>query len=96
MLSSLNHMTERFRRSLSAQLLLLTVIVVLITEVVIMIPSVAHQQEDWIAMRTEAAYLVGIALEDFDADEVNEMMIDKILMSASIEGVTLNLSLIHI
>ena len=91
MLSSLNHMTERFRRSLSAQLLLLTVIVVLITEVVIMIPSVAHQQEDWIAMRTEAAYLVGIALEDFDADEVNEMMIDKILMSASIEGVTLNM-----
>lgn len=77
------------RRSLSAQLLTLTILVVLITEIIIMIPSVANQHHNWLSMRTQATYLVGLALEDIHAVTVNDRMIDKILMSANIEGVTL-------
>ncbi len=75
------------RRSLSTQLLVLTVVVVLITEIIIMIPSVANHHRSWLNMRAQAAYLVGIALEDIQQDTIQEKMVDKIFGTADIKGI---------
>ncbi len=89
LVTSLISIIPGVRRSLSTQLLMLTILVVLITEIIIMIPSVAHQHTSWLRMRTEATYLVGLALNDLQETAVNDGMVEKILMSANITGVTL-------
>ncbi|MEO0613316.1 MAG: HAMP domain-containing sensor histidine kinase, partial [Pseudomonadota bacterium] len=77
------------RRSLKTQLLVLTVFVVLITEILIMIPSVANQHYVWLNMRGEAANLVGFALQDSADDRIDTMMINKVFASANILGATM-------
>ncbi|MEL6379398.1 MAG: HAMP domain-containing sensor histidine kinase [Pseudomonadota bacterium] len=77
------------RRSLTTQLLVLTVFVVLITEILIMIPSVANQHYVWLNMRGEAANLVGFALKDSADDRIDTMMINKVFASANILGATI-------
>jgi len=77
------------RRSLSTQLLVLTVLVVLVTEILIMIPSVANQHYVWLNMRGEAANLVGFALKDSSEDRIDDMMLNKVFASANILGATI-------
>jgi len=77
------------RRSLSTKLLTLTIIVVLLTEIVIMIPSVAHEQASWLRMRANAAYLVGLAVRDENNNRLDKMLVRDVLSTADIKGLTL-------
>ena len=86
-IASIMDMLPGVRKSLSIQLLTLTIIVVLLTEILIMIPSLATRQYAWLMNRSQAAYLVGLALKE---DDHNDMMVEDILWSANIWGVTLN------
>ena len=79
---------QRFRRSLSAQLLGLTIFFVLVAELVVLIPSVAKQRVDWLSARIEAAYLVGLALEAPGAEMIDAAVARQIFATANIVGVT--------
>lgn len=78
------------RRSLSTQLLVITVLVVLLTEILIMIPSVANQHHGWLRSRMDAAFLVGLALGDQNTPETDTMMVEKVFASADILGATIS------
>lgn len=52
-----------FARSLSAKLLLLTIVFVMIAEVLIYLPSAARFRADWLAERLAAAHLAVLAVE---------------------------------
>ncbi len=80
---------QRIRRSLSAQLLGLTLVFVLIAEAVVLIPSVSKQRIDWLSARIEAAYLVGLALEGPDAEMIDPMLARQLFATANILGVTI-------
>ncbi len=77
------------RRSLSTKLLTLTIIVVFLTEIVIMIPSVAHEQTSWLKMRANAAYLVGLVVRDENNNRLDKMLVRNVLSTADIKGLTL-------
>lgn len=79
---------QRIRKSLSAQLLGLTLLFVLIAEVVVLIPSVSKQRIDWLNARIEAAYLVGLALEAPNAEMIDPMLARQLFATANILGVT--------
>jgi len=78
------------RQSLSFQLLTLTLMVVLLTEILIMIPSLANHQHGWLSSRAQAAFLVGIALTDQEFEDLNDGMVEEIFSSANILGVTIS------
>ncbi|MBB5518054.1 sensor histidine kinase [Amphiplicatus metriothermophilus] len=78
----------RIRRSLSTQLLMLTILFVLLAEAVVMIPSVAKQRADWLYARIEAAYLVGLALEAPDQEMIDPTVARQLFATANILGVT--------
>lgn len=80
----------RASRSLSTQLLILTIIFVLIAEAVVLIPSVAKHRRDWLNARIEAAYLVGLALEGPDEGMIQEDVAEQLFATAEILGVTVN------
>ena len=50
-------------RSLSARLLVLTVLFVMIAEILIFVPSVARFRHDWLTERLSAAHLAILALD---------------------------------
>jgi hypothetical protein len=52
-----------FGRGLSARLLVLTVCFVMISEVLIYVPSIARFRDDWLGERLASAYLAILALE---------------------------------
>ncbi|MEX6633431.1 sensor histidine kinase [Hyphococcus lacteus] len=78
------------RRSLSAKLLLLTLLFVFIAELVVMVPSIAKQRLDWFTMRIEAAYLVALALEGPSQDSLDDDLVRQLFSTADIQGVTIN------
>ncbi|MEQ8937047.1 MAG: HAMP domain-containing sensor histidine kinase [Amphiplicatus sp.] len=80
---------QRIRRSLSAQLLGLTLLFVLIAEAVVLIQSVSKQRVDWLSTRIEAAYLVGLALEGSDDEMIDPMLARQLFATANILGVTI-------
>ena len=80
-------LVQRLRRSLSAQLLGLTILFVLLAEVVVLIPSMSKQTYDWFSARTEAAYLVGLALEAPDAEMIDPQTANQLFATADILGV---------
>lgn len=79
-----------FRRSLSFQLLWLTILFALFAQLIVLIPSVAEERLDWFSARIEAAYLVGLALEAPQAGMIEEDVIGKIFATANILGVTVD------
>ncbi|MEX0643980.1 MAG: HAMP domain-containing sensor histidine kinase [Parvularculaceae bacterium] len=81
-------LVERLRRSLSAKLLLLTVLFVLLAEVLVLIPSVSHERINWLTQRIEAAYLVGLALEGPDEEMIDPNLVGQLFATANILGVT--------
>ncbi|MEK7264994.1 MAG: HAMP domain-containing sensor histidine kinase [Pseudomonadota bacterium] len=81
---------ERFKRSLSAKLLTLTVVFVLFAEIVVLIPSVAKQRIDWLGARLESAYLVGLALDSPGGEMIEPETAQQLFATANILGVTLD------
>lgn len=79
---------QRIRRSLSAQLLGLTLVFVLIAEAVVLIPSVSSMRIEWLEARIEAAYLVGLALEAPDMEMIDPVVARQLMDTANIVGVT--------
>lgn len=75
-------------RSLSARLLILTVLFVFVAEIVVLIPSVSKQRIDWFHMRIDAAYLVSVALENPEARMISEEQARTLFETAGIRGVT--------
>lgn len=80
----------RPNRSLSTQLLILTIVFVLIAEAVVLVPSIAKHRRDWINARIEAAYLVGLALEGPAESMIDEEVAEQLFATAEILGVTVN------
>lgn len=80
----------KFRRSLSAKLLLLTIFFVLFAEVLVLIPSVAKQRISWLQARIEAAYLVGLALEAPETEMIEPEVAEQLFATANILGVTVS------
>ncbi len=77
----------RIRRSLSAKLLILTIVFILIAEILVLIPSIAYRRREWLEARIEAAYLVGLALEAPEAEMIGPESIDSLFATAGILGV---------
>jgi signal transduction histidine kinase len=81
---------ERVARSLSAQLLLLTIAFVFIAVGLVLLPSVARQRIEWLTARIEAAYLVGLALEGPEAEMIKPAEADRLLSTADILAVMID------
>ncbi len=86
----MNAPTAIAARSLSAKLLLLTIVFVFVAEIVVMIPSVAKQRMGWFEARIEAAYLVALALEGPRESMIEEDVARQLFSTANILGVTVN------
>ncbi len=83
--------TERPRRralrSLSARLLLLTITFVMLSEVMIYVPSVARYRQTWYLEKLEAAYLASLALLAAPENLVDPDLETKLLAAAGAQAV---------
>jgi signal transduction histidine kinase len=77
-------------RSLSARLLVLTVVFVMVAEVMIYAPSVANFRLSWLRDRIAAAQLAVVALEATPADALNEARKQALLDRAGVMSIGLN------
>jgi signal transduction histidine kinase len=66
-------------RSLSARLLVLTVLFVMIAEILIFVPSVARFRHDWLTERLSAAHLAILALDVAPEGMVDDRMREELL-----------------
>lgn len=80
---------DRVRRSLSAKLLVLTVIFVFIAELIVLVPSVSDRRIAWMRDRLDSAYLVGLAL-DSPEQMIDPETAEKLFATANILGVTVD------
>ena len=60
----------RPRQSLSARLWLLATLAVLLSEIVVFLPYIAHERSDWLTDRVEDASLVLLAASGGPLDEI--------------------------
>lgn len=83
--------TERPRmrawRSLSARLLLLTIAFVMLSEVMIYVPSIARYRQTWYLEKLEAAYLASLALLAAPENMVDPDLETKLLAAAGAQAV---------
>ena len=77
-------------RSLSARLLVLTVVFVMVAEVLIYAPSVANFRLNWLRDRIAAAQLAMLALEAAPAEALNESLKQRLLDSAGVRSIGLD------
>lgn len=77
-------------RSLSARLLLLTVIFVMVAEVLIYAPSVANFRINWLKDRIAAAQLAVLALESAPPGDLNEALKQTLLDRAGVISIGLD------
>lgn len=82
-------LADRVRRSLSAKLLILTIIFVFIAELIVLIPSISERRVGWLRDRLDAAYLVGLALASPD-QMIDRETAEKLFDTANILGVTID------
>jgi signal transduction histidine kinase len=82
-------LADRVRRSLSAKLLVLTVIFVFIAELIVLVPSVSERRIGWLRDRLGSAYLVGLALDSPD-QMIDPETAEKLFATANILGVTID------
>ena len=80
---------QRFRRSLSAQLLGFTILFILFAEILVLIPAVSQQRIDWLNGRLSAAYLISLALEAPSEALVDPELARQIFSTASMLGVSI-------
>lgn len=82
-------LADRVRGSLSAKLLILTIISVLVAEMIVLIPSVSDRRVSWLRDRLDAAYLVGLSLNS-PGQSIDREMAEKLFATADILGVTID------
>lgn len=75
---------NRWRKSLSAKLFLLTVIAVLVAEAFVLAPSIAKRRVDFLNERIEQAYLVSIAAEAPNWEMIDQVSAKSIFETANI------------
>ncbi len=73
-----------WRQSLSAKLILLTVIAVLVAEALVLAPSIAKHRQDFLKERVEQAYLVAIAAESPNWEMIDQTSAKSIFETANI------------
>lgn len=78
------------RRSLSAQLIALTIVFVLLAELIVLVPSVAKHRIDWFEKRLEQAYIASIALESPEHAMIKPDTMRRLYATAGIIGVVLD------
>lgn len=76
-------------RSLSARLLVLTIIFVLVGEVLIYVPSIARFRAEYLAQRVEAARLAALTVEAIPDAMVSEMLGHELLRHADVRAISL-------
>ncbi len=76
-------------RSLSARLLVLTIVFVLVGEVLIYVPSIARHREDYLAQRIEKARLAALTVEAVPDAMVSEMLGHELLRHADVRAISL-------
>ncbi len=82
-------LADRVRRSLSAKLLILTIIFVFIAEAIVLVPSISERRMSWLRDRLDAAYLVGLALASPD-QMIDRETAEKLFATADILGVAID------
>lgn len=78
------------RRSLSAQLLVLTVLFVMLAEVLIYVPSLSNFRDTWIKQRLAQAQIATLALEATPDNMLSDRLRDELLKNAEAFAVVLN------
>ena len=76
-----------FFRSLSSQLLVLTILFVMAVEVVIYVPTIAQFRKNFLDQRLVAAQIAILSLEETDEDGVSPMLESQLLEVAEIQAV---------
>lgn len=76
-------------RSLSARLLVLTVVFVLVGEVLIYVPSIARYREEYLQQRIEAARLAALTVEAIPDQMVDEALGYELLRHAGVRAISL-------
>jgi signal transduction histidine kinase len=76
-------------KSLSARLLILTVFFVMVSEVLIFVPSVARYRMTYFENRLAAGYLATLAIEASPTGRLDQRLVDKLLARVGAQGVGL-------
>lgn len=76
-------------RSLSGRLLLLTVVIVMMTEVLVFLPSVARFREDYLLQRLHLAEIAALVLLASEDDMVEETLEAELLANAGVSSIVL-------
>lgn len=76
-----------FFRSLSSQLLLLTILFVMIVEVFVYVPSLAQFRKNYLNQRLAAAQIAILSLEEADDEGLSHMLEQELLEVAEIQAV---------
>lgn len=76
-------------RSFSGQLLLLTVGIVMLSEVLVFLPSVSRYREDYLMNRLHQAEIAALALLASDSDNLEETMKSELLENAGVMSIVL-------
>lgn len=79
-----------FARSLSARLLILTIVFVMLAEVLIYAPSVANFRVNWLQDQADSAHLAILALEAAPSELISEDLKAQLLSRADAYAVALN------
>ncbi|MEQ9143151.1 MAG: HAMP domain-containing sensor histidine kinase [Parvibaculaceae bacterium] len=78
------------RRSLSAQLLILTILFVMLAEVLIYVPSLSNFRDTWIRQRLAQAQIATLALEATPDNMLSDRLRDELLRNAEAFAVVLH------
>lgn len=76
-------------RTLSGRLLLLTIIIVMVTEILVFLPSVARFREDYLLERLQMAQIASLALLAADDAMVEETLEAELLANAEVSSIVL-------
>lgn len=74
-------------KSLSSQLLVLTIIFVVIVQIFIYVPSIAQFRKNYLDQRLVAAQIAALSLEEAEGREISEALEKELLDSAEIQAV---------
>ncbi|HMK67490.1 MAG TPA: sensor histidine kinase, partial [Stellaceae bacterium] len=90
MIARLRRLAPNFR-SLSARLLLLTIVFVMLGEVLIFVPSVARFRLGYLQSRIDSARLATLALEAAPNNIVNQNLANALLLHVGASGIVLRM-----
>lgn len=78
------------RRSLSAQILFLTIFFVLIAAMIVLAPATSGFRVEWYERRIEQAYLIGLALQNPNQAMIDETTLRRLFGATGVVGVAYN------